>query len=120
MHHHRLNRAKTTTPNQVCLLITILYCLAAVGIVSAFEQPPIYQLKPKDQVLILGDSTTAGGVLVAGYVRLVDQAQHEQRPGQGIVVRGMGWSGSTMKDLSVSVAGTVKPLLTKPNPPNVR
>lgn len=92
--------------------------MALSGTAFAFEQPPIYQLKPKDQVLILGDSTTAGGVLVGGYVRLVDQAQNEQRPDQGIVVRGIGHSGATMTDMLNGLPG-LKTLFAKPAAPSV-
>jgi len=80
--------------------LAMLCSLAGSGTLAAFDQPQIYQLKPQDQVLILGDSTTADGVRTPGtYVRLLDQAQHEQIPDLGVVIRGLGWGGTCMHDI---------------------
>jgi lysophospholipase L1-like esterase len=64
----------------------MLCCLAGAGTAVAFDQPQVYQLKPKDRVVIMGDSTTVGGCGVAGYVQLVNQALQEQLPDQNITV----------------------------------
>ena len=80
--------------------LAMLCSLAGSGTLAAFDQPQIYQLKPQDQVLILCDSTTADGVRTPGtYVRLLDQAQHEQIPDLGVVIRGLGWGGTCMHDI---------------------
>ncbi|MEI8122994.1 MAG: hypothetical protein WCI20_13185 [bacterium] len=67
--------------------LAMLFCLAGSGVAHAFEQPKVYDLKPKDQVMIIGDSTSTDAYDVAGYVRLVDQAINEQIPEMGVVVR---------------------------------
>ncbi len=53
---------------------------------SAFEQPKVYELKPKDHVVIFGDSTTVAGCKPAGFVQLLIQAVAEQIHDQGVKV----------------------------------
>jgi len=52
-------------------IITFLAMLTLAVPASAFEQSKVYDLKPNERVLILGDSTTWDGTSEAGYVRLV-------------------------------------------------
>ena len=59
--------------------------------VFAFEQPKVYDLKPNDRVIVLGDSTTFLGLSVGGHVFLVDQVQKDQAPALKAVVYGIGW-----------------------------
>jgi len=70
--------------------------------VFAFEQPKIYDLKPNDRVIILGDSTTPTELVLGGYVFLVNQVQKEQAPEKKAVVYGFGWpqhgAGSLLGD----------------------
>lgn len=100
--------------------LAMLFCLAGSGTAVAFDQPQIYTLKTNDHVLILGDSTTADGVGVGGYVRLVDQAQHEQIPEQGVVVRAIGYGMTHMSDLPKHWIGPfVKPMIGKEHAPTV-
>ncbi len=97
----------------------MLFCLAGAGVVSAFDQPVVYQLKSKDNLLIMGDSTTERGIPVAGFVPLIDQAQREQLPDLGAKVTGMGYSYSTSRDLIVHYMPMLDRLLQAPNPPTV-
>jgi len=76
----------------------VLLCGLA-GTAVAFEQPQVYQLKAKDHVLILGDSTSAEGYSLAGHIRMVDEAQYEQIPDRGVVVRANATPGTRMTDL---------------------
>ena len=99
--------------------LAMLFCLAGAGVVSAFDQPAVYQLKSKDHLLIMGDSTTARGIPVAGFVSLIDQAQREQLPDLGAKVTGMGYDMSTSRDLIVHYMPMVDRLLQAPNPPTV-
>jgi len=98
--------------------LAMLFCLAGAGTVGAFEQPKVYDLKPKDQILILGDSVTADGQCAAGFVRLIDQAQHEQVPELGVVVRAIGAYGEKLPDFPRGFAYIVE-MTKKPNPPTV-
>ena len=99
--------------------LAMLFCLAGAGVVSAFDQPAVYQLKSKDNLLIMGDSTTARGIPVAGFVPLIDQAQREQLPELGAKVTGLGYDMSTSRDLIVHYMPMVDRLLQAPNPPTV-
>ena len=86
--------------------------------VFAFDQAQIYQLKPKDHVLILGDSITTDGQCTGGFVRLVDQVQHEQLPELGAIVRAIGGYGARMPAFPGGFDYVVK-MAQKPNPPTV-
>jgi len=102
--------------------LAISLCLAGFGTAVAYDQQQIYQLKPNDHILILGDSTTAEGVGVGGYVRLVDQAQHEQIPEKGVVVRAIGGNGMEMQHIVVpqgTIPGAVKSMVGKEHAPTV-
>lgn len=72
------------------LLVACVLCVLP-GSATAMDQPVIHQLKAGDRVLVLGDSTTADGVQIAGHVRLVDQALQEQAPELKASVSGAGW-----------------------------
>jgi len=74
-------------------ILSLLAALALAGTASAYEQPKVYDLKPNERVLIIGDSTTYDGTDVAGYVRLVDQAIQEQIPDRKAAVRSQAWPG---------------------------
>lgn len=100
------------------LLTALLFCFTGLATVSAFEQPLIYQLKSKDTVLVIGDSTTADGLKPAGYVRLVEQALSEQIPDQGVGISGLGYPMKTTAILGGQIAN-VKKLLEKGNGPTV-
>jgi glutamate dehydrogenase/leucine dehydrogenase len=76
--------------------------------VSAFDQPQVYTLKPKQRVMILGDSTQAEGTAVAGHIRLADQAQREQLPDQDITITGVGWAQHTASSLTQQIDQFVK------------
>ena len=100
------------------LLDALAFCLPLM----AFEQPAIYQLKPKDRVLILGDSTTSDGIQPAGYVQLVEQAQREQILGMDVKVWGYGFAMKgtwTLLGDRGYVNGYVKSLLGKEGAPTV-
>ena len=86
--------------------------------VFAFDQAQIYTLKPNDQVVILGDSTTADGVDVAGYVRLVDQAINEQIPGKNVAIRAAAAYGATLPSFPPGFGDFIKKA-TPTNPPTV-
>jgi hypothetical protein len=96
-----------------------LLILATVTTAWAFDQPKVYELKTNDQVLILGDSTTADGLLPAGYVPLTDQAQREQRPDLHVKVDGIGYAMSTSADVLERFMPMVDQRLAKANPPTV-
>jgi len=90
--------------------------------VSALEQPKVYDLKPNERVLILGDSTTYDGCTVGGYVRLVDQAIQEQIPERKAAVRGSGGPGAMLAperpaEKRIPFAETWKSFLGQPNTP---
>ena len=104
-------------PNHT-LLTALLFCFTGLASASAFEQPQIYQLKPKDTVLVIGDSTTADGLKPAGYVRLVEQALSEQIPDQDVGISGLGYPMKTTAILDGQIAN-VKKLLEKGNGPTV-
>jgi len=89
--------------------LAMLFCLAGSGTVVAFDQPQVYQLKPKDRVCIMGDSTTVDGFAVGGYAQQVIQALKEQIPDQNIVVNAR--CRSTRK--ADSFVGWVEELKTK-------
>ena len=76
--------------------------------VFAFDQPQIYQLKAKQRVMILGDSTQNEGTAVAGHIRLADQAQREQLPDQDITIAGSGWPQHTAASLPNQINQLVK------------
>ncbi|MEI8122971.1 MAG: GDSL-type esterase/lipase family protein [bacterium] len=61
--------------------------------VFAFEQPKVYDLKPNERILILGDSTTYDGTSHGGYVRLAEQGIQEQSPDLKVVIRAWGGYG---------------------------
>ena len=82
-------------------ILSLLAALTLAGTASAYDQPEVYRLKPKDHLLIMGDSTTARGIPVAGFVPLIDQAQREQLPELGAKVSGLGYDMSTSRDLIV-------------------
>ena len=98
--------------------LAMLFCLAGSGMAHAFEQPKVYDLKPKDHVLILGDSITTDGQCTGGFVRLVDQVQHEQLPELGAIVRAIGGYGARMPAFPGGFDYVVK-MAQKPNPPTV-
>ena len=64
--------------------------------VAAFDQPKVYDLKPNERILILGDSTTHDGNTVGGYVRLVDQAFQEQAPERKAAIRAHAGYGARL------------------------
>ena len=93
-----------------------------LGVLAAYDQPAVYQLNAKDQIFVLGDSTTADGLRVAGYVLLVDQALREQLPDQGISVAGDGRpmkTAGSMVGPRGTVEGVVKPRMQKGPAPTV-
>ena len=68
------------------LCLTMLCCLAGAGTAVAFDQPQVYTLKPKDRIMVFGDSTTVGGVGVAGYVQQISQALKEQLSDKDVTI----------------------------------
>jgi hypothetical protein len=89
-----MNSFPTINPERMSMkpFLFALLLSSVAGRASAFEQPKIYDLKPNDRVIVLGDSTTYEGTFVAGHVRLVDQAQKEQIPDKNVIVYGFGWA----------------------------
>ena len=114
-----LVRQWSPTAKRSVLCLALLCCLVGAGVVSAFDQPAVYQLKSKDHLLIMGDSTTARGIPVAGFVPLTDQAQREQLPELGAKATGLGYDMSTSRDLIVHYMPMVDRMLLAPNPPTV-
>jgi len=99
-------------------IITLLATLTLAVPAAAYEHPKVYDLKPNDQVVILGDSTTADGVDVAGYVRLVDQAINEQIPGKNVAIRAAAAYGATLPSFPPGFGDFIKKATPK-NPPTV-
>ncbi len=102
-------------------MISILTLLSLVGTASAFEQPKVYDLKPNERILILGDSTTHDGNTVGGYVRLVDQAIQEQVPDRKAAIRAQAGYGAPLvperPDKRQTMAEWLQPVLDHPNAP---
>jgi lysophospholipase L1-like esterase len=99
----------------------LLLLLAVVAPLAAGDQPRIHTLRTNDHVLFLGDSTTAGGLNAAGYVRQFEQAIGEQVPELKVMISGIGRPGAPTglmieKDW---MGKDVKPLLASNNPPTV-
>jgi lysophospholipase L1-like esterase len=106
------------TPHIVSLLVALTLGQAPL---MAFDQPKICDLKTNDHVMVLGDSTTAGGLNTAGYVRQIEQAIGEQIPQMGLTVSGVGRPGApSVQMIEMNwIENDVKPLLAKPKPPTV-
>ena len=74
-----------------CLILAAT--MAMSGTAFALEQPKVYDLKPNERILILGDSTTYDGTSHGGYVRLAEQGIQEQSPDLKVVIRSWGGYG---------------------------
>ena len=102
-------------------LLAALAALALAGTASAYEQPKVYDLKPNERVLIIGDSTTYDGNTVGGYVRLVDQGIQEQAPERKAAFRSCAGYGATMAperpEKRQTYGDYLKPFLGHPNAP---
>jgi lysophospholipase L1-like esterase len=100
-----------------CLLVL----LAGVAPLAAYDQPRVHTLRTNDHILFLGDSTTAGGLNAAGYVRQVEQAIGEQVPELKVTVSGIGRPGAPSGQMIEKdwIGNDVKPLLSGTNPPTV-
>ena len=89
--------------------------------VAAFEQPKVYDLKPNERILILGDSTTHDGNTVGGYVRLVDQGIQEQAPERKAAIRANAGYGARLvpgqPDKRQTMGEWLKPVQGHPNAP---
>jgi lysophospholipase L1-like esterase len=110
-------RKRHLTARRPLFCLAMLVCLAGSGTAVAFDQPKVYDLKPKDHVVIIGDSVTADGQCIGGFVRLIDQAQHEQVPELGVIVRANGAYGAGMQHFPQHCG--VERLAKSSNPPTV-
>jgi lysophospholipase L1-like esterase len=108
------------TSNRI-VSITVLAALALAGTAWASEQSKVYDLKPNERILVLGDSTTHDGNTVGGYVRLVDQAIQEQVPDRKAAIRAHAGYGAPLvpdrPEKRQTMTEWFKPVLGHPNAP---
>jgi len=99
----------------------LLFLLAGAAALAAEDQPRVHTLRTNDHVLFLGDSTTAGGLNAAGYVRQFEQAIGEQVPELKVTVSGIGRPGAPTAWMIEKdwLGKDIKPLLANTNPPTI-